>query len=93
MSPGFGKYTELVTALVTAFLVVAAVLSHVLLVSGTDLTFIDAAALLALGRVYGVQSAANGYAQMATAAHQRIDVLETKVGISTHPAGTPPSQG
>lgn len=73
MSP-LGKYSEIVTALVTAFLIVAAVVSHMAgLVS--DLTFIDAAAMMGLGALYGKQSAANGYAAEARAAHKRLDRL------------------
>lgn len=76
-----GKYAELVTALITAFLIVAAVLSHAFGDSGRDLTFIDAAALLALGAVYGQTSARNGYAREAHAAHTRLDAI-----------GAPPSR-
>ncbi len=69
-----GRYSELVTALATAFLIVTAVLSHAL-GSTADLTFVDAAALLALGALYGKQSAANGYARQAIAAHKRLDAI------------------
>ena len=73
MSP-FGKYAELVTTLVTAFCIAVAVLSHAL-GSAADLTFVDAAALLGLGALYGKTSAANGYAAQARAAHKRLDAL------------------
>lgn len=74
MTGSLGKYQELVTALVTAFLVVAAVLTHAAL-PDADATFLDAAALLALGALYGKQSAANGYAKEARAAHKRLDAI------------------
>lgn len=65
---------EIVTNLITAFLIAVAVLSHATGVSA-DLTFVDMAALLALGRTYGTISAANGYARATTAAHQRLDAI------------------
>lgn len=70
----FGKYAELITSLVTAFLIVVAVLSHVAGIS-QDLTFVDMAAATALGAVYGKTSAANGYAAQARAAHKRLDAI------------------
>lgn len=73
MSP-LGRYSEIVTALVTAFLIVAAVVTHATGVT-TDLTFIDAAAMMGLGALYGKQSAANGYAKEARAAHKRLDAI------------------
>lgn len=65
---------DVVTNLITAFLVIVAVLAHA---SGNvaDLTFVDMAALLALGRTYGTISAANGYAKATTAAHRRLDAI------------------
>lgn len=67
---------EIVTNLITAFLVVIAVLVHATEASSNlDLTFIDMAALLALGRTYGTISAANGYAKATTAAHRRLDAI------------------
>jgi hypothetical protein len=70
-----GRYSEIVTALLTVFLVVAAVLEHALSPAG-DTTFVDAAALLAIGALYGKQSAANGYAREAHAAHLRLDKIK-----------------
>lgn len=87
MTTSFGKYSDLVTSLITAFLVVTAVLSHIFEPT-IDLTFVDAAALLALGRIYGQVSAANGYAGMAIAANKRVDVIEHHLNISTNPNGT-----
>lgn len=65
---------DIVTNLITAFLVVIAVLAHAY-GSTRDLTFVDMAALLALGRTYGTLSAANGYARQATSAHVRLDAI------------------
>lgn len=73
MSP-LGRYSDIITALVTAFLVVSAVLAHVFATTN-DVTFLDAAATLGLGALYGKQSAANGYAQEARAAHRRLDAI------------------
>jgi hypothetical protein len=72
---GLGRYGELVTALLTVFLVIAAVAQHALLPTG-DANFLDAAALLALGATYGKQSAANGYAKQVEAAHKRLDKIK-----------------
>lgn len=69
-----GKYSDFVSAVVTAFLIVAAVTAHIFFTSA-DMTFVDAAALLALGALYGKTSAANGYASMALAAHKRLDAI------------------
>ena len=69
-----GKYQEGITALITLFLISAAILAH-LFNPVADLTFVDAAALLALGATYGKQSAANGYARATVAAHRRLDAI------------------
>lgn len=74
MVNSLGKYGEIVTAALTVFLVVAAVIQHAVLPGG-DANFLDAAALLALGATYGKQSAANGYAKQAEAAHKRLDKI------------------
>jgi hypothetical protein len=65
---------DIVTNLITAFLVIVAVLAHATGVDN-DLTFVDMAALLALGRTYGTISAANGYAKATQAAHRRLDSI------------------
>jgi hypothetical protein len=82
----FGKYADLLTTLVAAFLVVAAVLQHALVGPGGDYTFIDAAALLAVGQLYGKQAASNGYAKEARAAHRRLD----SIGAPPADDGGPP---
>jgi hypothetical protein len=74
MTSPLGKYSEFITSLITAFLIVVAVLAHVLGATH-DFTFVDGAALLALGATYGRTSAANGYAAMAVAAHKRLDAI------------------
>lgn len=86
-----GQYSELVSALITAFLIVAAVLAHVFLPS-TDLTFVDAAALLALGALYGKTSAANGYAKSAFAAHKRLDAIGAPAANDDQPIPTTPAE-
>jgi len=79
---GLGKYQEFVTAVLTIFLVVAAVASHYFS-PATDATFLDAAALLALGATYGRISAANGYAKQAEAAHVRLDAIHAPPADAT----------
>lgn len=85
-----GKYTEAVTALITAFLIVAAVAGHVFLV-GADMTFVDSAALLALGALYGKTSAANGYAASTLAAHKRLDAIGAPPANDSQPTPAPPA--
>jgi hypothetical protein len=80
-----GKYADLVTSAITAFLIVAAVLQHALL-PGQDATFLDAAALLALGALYGRTSAANGYSRVAIAAHKRLDKINAPPADDDQPA-------
>lgn len=87
---GFGRYSDLVTAVLTAFLVIAAVLQHALAGAAGDYTFIDAAALLAVGAIYGKQSAANGYAKEAHAAHVRLDQIGAPPAADTAPLPVPP---
>lgn len=81
-----GKYQEGITAGITAFLIVVAVLAHIFNIGG-DLTFVDAAALLALGATYGKQSAANGYARATMAAHKRLDAINAPPADETGPEG------
>lgn len=83
---------DIVTNLITAFLVVVAVLAHA---QGNthDLTFVDMAALLALGRTYGTISAANGYARATTAAHQRLDAIGAPPADLVGPTATAVTPG
>lgn len=87
---GFGKYSDLVTTIVTAFLIVAAVLQHAFAGASSDYTFIDAAALLAVGALYGKQSAANGYAKETHAAHVRLDQIGAPPAGDVTPIPPPP---
>ena len=73
MVPAFGKYSDLLTTFIAGFVVVAAVVAHMLGQPHTE--FVDAAAWIALGAMFGKVSAANGYAKMALQAHARLDML------------------
>lgn len=73
MVPPFGKYSDLLTTVVAAFVVIAAVIVHA--IHQTDTQFVDTAAALALGAMFGKVSAANGYAKMALQAHARLDAM------------------
>jgi hypothetical protein len=84
-APGLGKYSEIVTAILTVILVVAAIAPRIFGMQQADLTFIDYAAALALGAVYGRTSAANGYAREARAAHVRLDKLGAPPAEITDP--------
>lgn len=86
----FGRYSDLVTAVLTAFLIVAAVVQHAVGGPASDYTFIDAAALLAVGALYGKQSAANGYAKEAHAAHTRLDQIGAPPAGDVAPLPPPP---
>lgn len=79
----FGKYADLLTTAIAAFLVVAAVIMHALGLEAERLTLVDAGAFMALGAIFGKLSAANGYAAQARAAHARLDA------IGAPPAGDP----
>jgi len=87
-----GKYGDAVSAIITAFLIVAAVAAHTLLPPTANLTFVDAAALLALGALYGKTSAANGYSTMALAAHRRLDAIGAPPSNDTQPIPTTPAE-
>jgi hypothetical protein len=78
-----GKYAEAATTAASLFLIVAAVLAHVFqgaLPTGSDMQLLDMGAILALGAMFGKQSAANGYASMAKAAHARLDAIGAPAG-------------
>lgn len=87
---GFGRYSDLIVTLVTAFLIVAAVVQHAFAGAGGDYTFVDAAALLAVGALYGKQSAANGYAKETHAAHRRLDQIGAPPANDSEPIPPPP---
>lgn len=87
----FGKYSDLLTTLITGFIIVTAVATHVVpALQGTDSQFIDAAAWIALGAIFGKVSTANGYAQMAVQAHRRLDAIGAPpAGDGAGPADVP----
>ena len=70
----FGKYSDILTTAIAAFVIIAAVVFHAVGVVG-DTTFLDAAAWISLGAMFGKVSAANGYAAQAKAAHKRLDAI------------------
>ena len=71
-----GKYGELVAALISAAVIAAALLSHVVPgLAGTDTSWIDNAALLVLGVVLGQRATTNGASKIAAAAHRRLDAI------------------
>lgn len=74
MNTPLGRYSELAAFLLACGIVAAALVGHLLNVAA-DMTFLDAAAFLAIGAVFGKQSAANGYAAVAVAAHARLDAI------------------
>jgi hypothetical protein len=73
LSP-LGKYQQFAATLLAMFIIATAAVSHILNLTA-DTTFIDAVAFVAIGAVYGQQSASNGYAKIATAANDRLDAI------------------
>lgn len=72
----FGKYSEILTTAITAVIILTAIAVHAFpMFQNIDSQFIDAAAWIALGAIFGKVSAANGYAQMAVQAHKRLDLI------------------
>ena len=70
----FGRYSDILTTFVAGFVIVMAVAVHTF-VTASDTQFLDAAAWIALGAMFGKVSAANGYAAMAVQAHKRLDAI------------------
>ena len=86
MTPSpLGRYSE-AAALVTALAVVATwlVVQVGILPTPANPGALDAAATFALGLLLGQRSSTNGAGKMAAAAHDRVDLLETRLGIATH---------
>lgn len=72
-----GRYGEIVAALVSAAIVIAALISHLFpgLSGAGDTGWVDNAALLVLGVVLGQRATTNGAAKIAQAAHKRLDLI------------------
>jgi hypothetical protein len=89
LSP-LGKYQQFAATLLAMFIIATAAVSHILNLT-TDTTFIDAVAFVAIGAVYGQQSAANGYAAKAIAANNRLDAIGAPpASAAVAPAATSP---
>jgi len=73
LSP-LGKYQQFAATLLAMFIIATAAVAHILALTA-DTTFIDAVAFVAIGAVYGQQSASNGYAAKAIAANDRLDAI------------------
>jgi len=88
MSP-LGKYQQFAATLLAMFIIATAAVSHIFNLTA-DTTFIDAVAFVAIGAVYGQQSAANGYAAKAIAANSRLDAIGAPSAAVVAAAATPP---
>lgn len=91
MTSPLGKYGQVVAAIVAVGTIgayVAVIVIGALL--GIDTERPTAAlrdfALFSIGAVFGAQAAVNGVKAPITAAHDRIDKLETATGVPTHGA-------
>lgn len=77
-----GKYSQVVAAAVAVLAIGGAILVHgaiiVLAISVPEgrTAFIDNAALIALGAVFGAVAAVNGVKPDITAAHARLDAIQ-----------------
>ena len=70
-----GRYSDLVAAIVSVVLVLAAILAHVNLFGAIDTAWLDTSAGLAVGVILGQRATTNGAAKIATAAHVRLDAM------------------
>lgn len=80
MSHGpLGKYSQMVAAVLATFIVVAAVAMRIIgvFVTGTvfSVPFIDNAAWVALGAVFGASAATSVNGNQIQAAHRRLDQI------------------
>jgi hypothetical protein len=93
MTSPLGKYSDIAVTVTAMFLIFAAVVVHVFFgnLPGEDTTILDIAASIALGAIFGKNSAANGYAAMAVAAHKRLDQIGAPA--ANDGAQTPPTTG
>lgn len=80
-----GRYSELAATIVALAVTGAWIVVHLGAVATTDTQAIDTAATLVVGVVLGQRATTNGAGKIAAAAHERIDVLESQVGVITHP--------
>lgn len=95
MNSPLGQYGQIVAA-ITAVGIIGTYLFALLFgvrlgMSEAALSALDNLAFLAAGAVFGAAAAVNGVKAPITAAHQRIDKLETGTGIPTHDPTAPPS--
>lgn len=67
-----GKYSQIVAAIIAVGVIGAAVLSRPL---GFADDFVDNAALIALGAIFGSFATVNGIRSDITAAHKRLDTI------------------
>lgn len=76
-----GRYGEVAAAIVSVGIIGAAILVHLIppslfgLSAPLDTSWLDNAALIALGVVLGQRSTTNGAAKIAAAAHARLDAI------------------
>lgn len=90
----FGKYSDILTTIIAVILIVAAIAQHMAAtVLGQPSAFIDDAAILALGAMFGKVSAANGYAAMAASAHKRLDLIGAPPANDGQPPVDPAAVG
>lgn len=81
-----GRYSEL-AALVSAMGILAVwlLIQVGIFPTAADPGAINAMAALAGGILLGQRSTTNGAAKVAAKAHERLDELERRTGIATHP--------
>lgn len=81
-----GRYSEVSAFLAAIAVIVAWLAVHTgLLSTAGDTAAIDTAFALVIGVLLGQRQSTNGAGKIAASAHSRLDVLETKLGVVTHP--------
>jgi hypothetical protein len=76
-----GRYGEIAAAIISVGIIGAAILVHLIpptllgLTTPPETSWLDNAALIALGVVLGQRSTTNGAAKIAAAAHARLDAI------------------
>lgn len=99
MTGPLGKYSQVVAALIaigtigTALIMHAAIVILGLSVPEGRTAFVDNAALIALGAVFGAVAAVNGVKPSITAAHKRLDSIHAPPAEAVKVESIEPSTG
>lgn len=84
-----GRYSDLVAAITSVILVVAAIAAHTGFVAVPDTSWLDTAAGLAIGVVLGQRATTNGAAKIADGLNQRLDAIGAPSAAQINTSGGP----